>query len=110
MSATFVPYVYGKAENKQYINAIEAVYEAIEKEIGHLPEWWICGGFFCTQLTNGYYHCFKPTNSAFDGRGLQEYRIDKHGNLIMTDTFIHLPEKQDMIKWCAERNLSVNID
>ena len=101
----FIKNVYGNAVDRKYIDAVEQARK--EREDGSLEEWWTCGSFFCTQFDNGYYHFFLPSKNPFHGKGLQEYRINKRGELIEIDGFYKLPTIEDLKKWCTERGITI---
>lgn len=106
--ANYIPYPY-KSADKKLINAIEEARKNLQGDSDFLPEWWMCGSTFCTQKNNGYYHVYTPEKSPFYGKILADYRIDKHGKMIDTGNFYRIPNKEDLLKWCAERNIEIKM-
>ena len=109
--ANYIPYVYGKSNNKRLIEAIEKAREDSKKydkyNNSYMPKWWICGSCICTQLNNGYYHAYTLEKSALYGKILKDYRISRDGEMVDTDKFYIVPTKADFERWCAERDITI---
>lgn len=101
MSVKLIPNVYGKADRK----LLDKIESDRPENCGRVAQWWVVGGFICTQFDNGYYHCYSLQKDRLYGIILKEYYINKRGEMVEGKHYFSVPTKDDLTKWCEERNL-----
>ncbi len=99
-----IPNPYGKADRK-LLDQIEAEREKLIVN-GILPEFWQVGSAICTRLNNGYYHAYVLEKHPYTRAAiLRDYRIDRKGKMVYTESYYSVPRKESFLNWCSERQV-----
>ena len=92
-----------------YTKADRTLLDKIEADrpcVGCYPAmWWRVGNFICTEFSNGYYHCYLLKKDYFYGKILQDYYINRKGEMVENNRHYSVPTKEDFLNWCAERGI-----
>ena len=99
-----IPNVYGNA-NRKLVDQIERERDKLAIN-GTLPEFWQVGAAICTRLDNGYYHAYILEKHPYTRTPiLRDYRIDRKGKMVHTESYYSVPTKERFLQWCRERNV-----
>lgn len=99
-----IPNVYGNADRK-LVDQIERERDKLVIN-GTLPEFWQVGAAICTRLDNGYYHAYILEKNPYTREPiLRDYRINRKGEMVYTESYYSVPTKESFLQWCRERDV-----